>query len=423
MKIQKDYPGLCREFTAAGTPRWRVRVAGNKAKRISLPLGMHDQHPEFDEAYAAARVGEKYVLKPRTTPDSRRGTLDDLRAKYCAAMKIMVQVGDLSELTRSGRERALKQACDVQKGKHRLGSFKADLPEEAFTHILDSFGTKTGAAEQALKALKAAYKWGASRGFPKGSPVLQISTPHKGKGGATPWTPEDREAFLDHHPPGTKARLWFWLAENMAGRIGDTFDIGPRNIKLKSSRAYLCWQPKKKGSKYVEVPLMLELAEELERHDLHPDAFLVTDYGEPFASSGSLDNRVRKWVVAAGLTKKVITESGEEEDKAARSQHGIRKRTAHELAEAGASVYEIAARLSHSDFKSSAPYTLNVDRARLTESGFDRVEGARKSQGVPRPQNRGTPSAKDPEDSTAYDWGWQPVGESNPSFQVENLAS
>ncbi len=103
--------------------------------------------------------------------------------------------------------------------------------------------------------------------------------------------------------------------------------------------------------------------------------------------------------MAAGLTKKVITPSGEEEDKAARSQHGIRKRTAHELAKAGASVYEIAARLSHSDFKSSAPYTLNVDRARLTESGFDRVEGARQNQGVPRPRNRGTPSAKGPEES------------------------
>jgi hypothetical protein len=48
---------------------------------------------------------------------------------------------------------------------------------------------------------------------------------------------------------------------------------------------------------------MLELAEELERHQLHPDAFLVTEHGTPFASSGSLDNRVRKWIVAAGLTK------------------------------------------------------------------------------------------------------------------------
>jgi hypothetical protein len=40
--------------------------------------------------------------------------------------------------------------------------------------------------------------------------------------------------------------------------------------------------------------------------------------------------------MAAGLTKKVITPREEEEDKAARSQRGIRKRTTHELAKAGA---------------------------------------------------------------------------------------
>jgi hypothetical protein len=120
----------------------------------------------------------------------------------------------------------------------------------------------------------------------------------------------------------------------------------------------------------------------------------VSEHCTPFASSGSLDNRVRKWIVAAGLTKKVKNKDGEVVDKATRSQHGIRKRTAHELAEAGATVYEIAARLSHSDFKSSAPYTRDVDRARLAESGFDRVQRARRRQGVPRPKNRGTPSAK-----------------------------
>ena len=66
-----------------------------------------------------------------------------------------------------------------------------------------------------------------------------MSTPHKGKGGATPWTAADEEAFLRRHPAGTTPRLWFWIAKNMASRIGDTVDIGPRNIKLKDGRAYL----------------------------------------------------------------------------------------------------------------------------------------------------------------------------------------
>jgi len=384
---------------------------------------MTDKDPEFDDAYAAAREGKKYERKASNEVSAK--TLDDLRLKYVAAMQVMLSSGDLQQTTVDGRTRGLEKACDVKKGKVRLGAMKADLPEEAFYHILDSFGVQTGAAENTLKALKAAYKWGRPRGYSKNPAVFLVPSPHKGKGGATPWTPEDVAKFLGRHGPGTMARRWFWLAKNMAGRIGDTHDIGPRNIKLKNGRAYLAWQPKKKGSKPVEVPLMLELANELQGDTLHDDAFLINEYGRPFASSGSLDNRIRKWVIAADLFDLVEEEDPKKKNakKASRSQHGIRKATANELAHAGASVFEIAARLSHSDVKSSAPYVADVDRARLAESGFERVEHANAIQGVPRPENRGTLGRSEVNNTRDLQSGWQPVGESNPSFQVENLAS
>jgi len=426
MKINRAYPGLCEEFTPAGTPRYRVRVVGQKKKKIGLPIGMTDQHPEFDAAYNAAREGKKHVSQ--AAAKVRPKTLDDLRLKYIAAMKVLLKTGDLQQPTVDGRTRGLKKACDVKKGKVRIGSMNADLPEEAFFHILDSFGVETGAAENTLKALKAAYKWGRTRGFPKSSAVLQVPSPHKGKGGATPWTADDEAKFLECHGPGTMARRWFLLAKNMAGRIGDTHDIGPGNIKLKEGRAYLAWQPKKRGSKRVEVPLMFELAEELQRGIAHDEAFLINAHGRPYASAGSLDNRIRKWVIAAGLFKEVEeqnlkTKKKETVKKAIRSQHGIRKATALELAHAGASVFEIAARLSHSDVKSSAPYVADVDRARLAESGFELVQQALENQSVPHPELRGTLEPDEANKIEASEKKWQPVGESNPSFQVENLAS
>jgi hypothetical protein len=190
---------------------------------------MDDRYPVsgFEEAYAAGRAGETYELKPKATSNVGHGTLDDLRIRYCAAIEVEVKTGAISTLTLSGRQRALEQACNVKKGEHRLGALKAERPIEASTCILDSYGTLSGAAEQAMKALKDAYKWGATRGFPEPSSVLHVSTPHTGRGGATPWTSEDEKAFLDRHRPGPMARLWFWLAKNMAGRIGDKFDIGP----------------------------------------------------------------------------------------------------------------------------------------------------------------------------------------------------
>lgn len=102
-----------------------------------------------------------------------------------------------------------------------------------------------------------------------------------------------------------------------AGRIGDMPKIGVHNIVLEDGRAFLSWQPCKKGSKRVTVPIMTELAAELSADAGSKEAFLRTEYGHPFASAGSLDNKVRDWIVAAKLTG--------EDGKAARSQNGVRK--------------------------------------------------------------------------------------------------
>jgi integrase len=412
MKLEEDYPGLLPEKTPAGNPRWRVRVLGHKKKRITL--GVPPGHPDFKDHYDAARRGKKLQVKAPTK--AGRGTLDELREKYSAALLHMVANGQITEETMASRLRGLNQACNVKHKGRRMGALHVDLPKDGFVLILDSFGAKTGAAETCLKALKAAYLWGEDRGFPKNSLVHRVNSPHSGRGGAKVWSGADEAKFLARHGRGTMARRWFYLSKNTAGRIDDIVDIGPKNIKLKNGRAYLGWQPKKKGSKYVLVPVMQEFAEELELGDWHEEAFILTAKGRPFESKNSLGNRIAKWAVQADLTRDVEvknTKTGEKtiEKRAARSQHGIRKAAAHELAQSGASVYEIAARLSHSDFKSSAPYVEDVDRAKLAESGFDRAEKARQAQGVPRHINRGTPEGAGSIKIRSLGKRWQPVGE------------
>lgn len=411
MKVEAEFAGLCKEFTKAGKVRWRVRRAGQKGKKMTIPVG--PGHADFHAHYEAARLGKKAELKAPDKPS--RGKLDELRERYCEAMAALVATGKMSELTRSGRTRGLLQACDIKKNGVRMGSLAAAMPKPAFVYILDQFGARTGAAETCLKALKAAYKWGEDRGFPVDSPVLRVTSPHKSMGGATAWNVDDEKTFLEKHGPGTMARRWFYLARNTAGRIGDMNKLGVHNIVSEGGRAFLTWQPGKKGPKPVTVPIMDELADELANDTGEEATFLRTESGRPFASSGSLDNKVRDWIVAAKLTGA--------DGKAVRSQHGIRKATAHELAKAGASVFEVAARLSHSDVKSSAPYVADVERAGLVLSGFERVEKARKAAGVPQPQKRGT-LPEGTSMKTKFSVGkWQPVGESNPSFQVENLTS
>jgi len=310
-----------------------------------------------------------------------------------------------------------------------MGALKADLPTEAFVHILDSFGARTGAAETCLKSMKAAFIWGGDRGFPKDSPVLRIPSKHVGRGGATPWSARDEQVFLGCHPAGSMARRWFFLAKNTAGRIGDTHLFGPANIVVEGGKAFLAWQPRKKGSKFVKVPLLPELAEELDLGSASEQAFLTTSHGQPFASSGSLDNRIRDWVIEAGLcatveVKDPKTKKKSKVTKATRSQHGIRKMVALEIAHSGGSVFEVMAHLSHSDTKSAAPYTLDFERAELNKISAARVATAKEqAKVVPRPENRGTLNDASHRNITTKPENWQPVGESNPSYQVENLVS
>lgn len=426
MKISKKYPGLCKELTPAGTTRWRVRSEGQTSKKITLPVRPDDER--FEDHYLAARAGVKLEVKP--APKRVNGTLDDLCARFLDWMEVEVKAGNLKQATLTSRATGLRQACDCKSpsGKLRVGVMKADLPRSAFALIRDSFGARTAAASACLKALRAAYAWGEDYGFPIDSPVFKVKTKHVNKGGAIPWSEADEAQFLAKHGPGTMARRWFLLAKNMAGRIGDIYIIGPKSITRRNGRTILSWQPEKKGSKPVEAPLMSELAAELELGPLHNDALLVTAKGQPFASKDSLGNKIAEWVVQADLCKDVevtCKESGEKTmvKKAACSQHGIRKMTAHELAKAGATVFEIGARLSRSDFKSSEPYVKGVDRAHLAQAGFDRVETARREQSVPRPENRGTDEVLKAHDTRESEPRWYPQGESNPCFHRERVMS
>ncbi|MDV7142587.1 site-specific integrase, partial [Tropicimonas sp. TH_r6] len=137
------------------------------------------------------------------------------------------------------------------------------------------------------------------------------------------------------------ARLWFCEADTTAGRIGDMHHLGQKNLKDIEGDAFLIYQPQKRGSKKVSAPVQEALARELDLHDLSRKTFLVTEHGKPSANSGSLDNRVRKWIKRAGL----VDLNG----RVTHSQHGSRNGVATAMGEDGSSLFEIMALLGHSD--------------------------------------------------------------------------
>jgi hypothetical protein len=243
VKVEIRYPGLCRELTPAGNVRWRVRVYGEKQRKITVPFG--PEHRDFKKHYDAAREGRKLEAQHEAGAP-QKGTLDELCSRFLHSMAAQVEAGNLSQLTLSSRRTGLTQACECLSPKgHRMGALQADLPKEAFAHIRDSFGQRTGAAATCLKALRAAYTWGEDHGYPKSSPVFEVKGTHVAKGGAVPWSHDDQEKFLKRHGPGTMARRWFLLARDTAGRIGDMHRFGPTNERRIDGAVYLAWQPQK----------------------------------------------------------------------------------------------------------------------------------------------------------------------------------
>mgnify|MGYP006276082941 CR=1 FL=1 len=155
VKLRRDYKGLKRDRTAAGTIRWRVRVEGDVNTLITLPMG--SDAPGFDEHNHAARAEKKLAAPKPGSPN--KGTLDDMRERFIDWMDEQVVVRNLSKLTLSSRRTGLEQACNVRSPDgDRVGILDPRLRKEAFAHIRDCFGTRTGTAETCLKALRAMYR-------------------------------------------------------------------------------------------------------------------------------------------------------------------------------------------------------------------------------------------------------------------------
>ena len=116
MKVELQYPGLCSEVTPAGNPRWRVRVEGLKAKKITIPLG--PGHPDFQLHYEAARQGRRLEVQAPAKPS--RGTLDEMCDRFLAWMEDQVVAGNLSALTLSSRRRAARSGGVAAQPARRL---------------------------------------------------------------------------------------------------------------------------------------------------------------------------------------------------------------------------------------------------------------------------------------------------------------
>ncbi len=334
-------PGLLKERMASGQFRYRVRVKGDKAKRILLPCT--PDHPEFLTIYHAARDGEKPALNQPENAATKK-SVAWLSLLYEKAMQERVAAGLMHASTRHQRTAFYMRLRAAYGEKHM------DMPRSAVIGIRDSISSTPGAADNMVKAIRALYAWGIENGHVSENPANNIGKINRGTG-AIPWSIDDLQKFRDKHQIGTMAHLALTLFMFSACRIGDAPLLGRANELQRDGLTWLDWQPAKRGSIRVTIPILPPLKAAIGAQKVIGPTYLLTSWGRSFSSSAAFGNWFRDKVREAGLVD--------------RSPHGIRKAAGELMALEGATQYHIMAVHGHTQAKTSEVYTAGVNRVKL----------------------------------------------------------
>lgn len=239
----------------------------------------------------------------------------------------------------------------------RYGDCDMDAPTAAFVEIRDAWANRPGAADNLIKSIRSVYAWAIERGEISHNPAAGIAPINRNpKGGAKPWTPADLKAFKEAHPEGTTAYLWLTLQAFTACRIGDAIWLGRDQEVTHNGQTWLEWQPRKKGSAPVSIPILPPLFKATRSAKIVGPAYILNEKGKPFSSTEALRVRVQRWCNAAGLL--------------GRSSHGVRKAVAELMAESGCSQHQIMAVMAHTEARTSEVYTKGVQRRLLAADGI-----------------------------------------------------
>lgn len=342
--MRVDFPGLLREPLPSGGTRYRVRVEGNKARRITLSVT--PEHPDFAEHYYAARRGVK-LAKADPIEAERPQSLAWLISLYEDHMSVQVSANMLSPLTYKQRAHILKRL------KNAYGAKPMQMGRVHVVNLRDSLAHTPGAADNTVKTVRAMFAWAVQRGIVPENPADGVGKINPGGKGAKPWTTADLRRYLSAHPRGTMAHRYLTLLTFTACRISDAVWLGSDQVDNDGGEAWLEWQPVKAGSSFVSIPMLPPLAEAVDGLE---GPFIRRESGDPFTSPEGLRNRLQKWVRQAGL--------------ADRSSHGVRKAAATLLSENGATEHQIMAVLGHSSPRTSEVYTRSAQRRRLARDGL-----------------------------------------------------
>ncbi len=238
--------------------------------------------------------------------------------------------------------------------------------------IRDPKAATPEAANDRVKALRQVFKWAVSPGVgyatanpARDVPMLASNNPD----GFHTWTEEEVQKYEARHPSGTKARLALALFLYTGVRISDVVRLGPQMERDDE----LCFTEAKNRAnkpKHREVPILPALRAELDANPSGHLAYLVTEWGRPYANSKAFSNRFKAWCTQAGLPHC--------------SAHGLRKIAATRAADNHATEHQLMAMFGWDSPKQAALYTRKANRKRLAAEAMHKLmPGQTENESVP----------------------------------------
>jgi integrase len=348
---KRNPPGLSKDVDRHGNVRWYIRRAGKPKIRIPHDYGT----PAFWIFYRDGMAGRivppgKPGPRPKAAPESWRGLCD----RYFGSPEFR----QLAPRTQTVRRAILETFCLTQsKTGAPYGVLPFALMEPRHIRAVRDAKAETPAAANGLvKALRQLYAFAIAADLATSNPAQGIPyLPSSRPGGIVPWTEQDVAAFEAKHPLGTMARLALILFTSTGQRISDVVRLGPNMVK---DGVITFTQAKNAGRRPVDLslPITPELAHALACTPHGETAWLVNEWGRPFASVTAFGNKFRDWCRAAGIDDK--------------SPHGLRKYVSAKLADNGATDREIMAVTGHRTAKEVDRYTRSANQKRLAASGL-----------------------------------------------------
>jgi integrase/recombinase XerD len=214
---------------------------------------------------------------------------------------------------------------------------------------------KPGAARNLRNVLRRMCRWAVPEKLIDKDPTEGVRVKLPESDGWHTMTDEERAAFEQRWPIGTKDRAIYAVLYYTALRVSDAAKVGPQHVSggqltiRQQKNRFLLKQPVHPDMlaaiKSANMPLGM--------------AFLMTRFGRPYSAKG-LANRFKAACIAAGLPHC--------------SAHTVRKGTATMIADRHKSEFEIAAFLGDKSLRMAELYTRKRDTAKLARSAATAFE-------------------------------------------------